>query len=168
MARKSAGGPAIALIVSGVLGSLYALVYLAWTAIPLLWGVFAIFANISENGLSGETVSVVLLFASMPALQGLLFLVTVITGFITLFAGVRFNQWRSPGLVWLGIVCSLATPVLGAFGNGASLLNCGAAGAGLMGCLMGNVGTIPVFIVGLIASIWGAVVMSSEASENFE
>jgi hypothetical protein len=168
MARKSAGGPAIALIVSGVLGSLYALVYLVWTLLPLLWGLLVVVANVAEDGLTGDTMSQLLVFVSMPALQSLLFLVTVITGFITLFAGIRFNQWRSPGLVWLGIVCSVATPVLGAFGNGASLLNCGTVGAGIMGCLMGNAGTIPVFIVGLIASIWGAVVMSSEASENFE
>ncbi|MCB9675536.1 MAG: hypothetical protein H6737_10495 [Alphaproteobacteria bacterium] len=168
MARKPAGAPAIMLIVSGVFGLIYAVGYFLWTLWPLGWGILVIVANIDKHGFSSETLTNSLLFLSMPFLQLLMFFFTVITAAITMFAGVRFRQWRSPGLVWLGIVCSLATPVVGAVANSASMFNCGTVGAGIFGCLMGNVGTIPIFVVGLVASILGAVTMFGDAANNFD
>ncbi|MEZ4322154.1 MAG: hypothetical protein R3F61_32075 [Myxococcota bacterium] len=168
MAKRTAGGPAIALIVSGVLGLLYALVYFVWTLMPVFWGVLAVVANISEKGFSSETIEAALLFLSMPLVQAVLFAITVVTALITLFAGVRFNQWRSKGLVWLGLLCSTLTPILGAVGNSASMLNCGTVGVGLFGCLLGNAGTIPVFVIGLVASVWGIVVLSGDAGAHFD
>jgi len=168
MPKKAAGGPAIMLIVSGVFGLLYALGYFLWTLMPLGWGVLAVGVNISEKGITGETLSGALLFLSMPLIQAVLFFITVLTAIVTMFAGVRFNQWRSKGLVWLGLVCSLATPVIGALANSASALNCGSLGVGIFGCLVGNVGTIPIFIVGLIASVWGLVVLSGDKAHHFD
>lgn len=161
--RSSAGGPAIALIISGVLGLLYALLYFMWTLVPLAWGMFGSFAIITDSkSNAGDAVGATLMFLTFPALQCAVYAVCVITGLITLVGGVRFNQFRSRGLVWLAVLSSTATPVLGLFATSASALNCGSAGVGLFGCLFGNVGTIPILVVGLVATVWGIVAMSSD------
>jgi hypothetical protein len=148
------------MIVSGVLGLLYSLAYFAWTLIPLAWGTFGVIAILEDKGVGNDLAGAMVMFFATPALQCAAYAVCVVTGVITLFAGVRFNQHRSLGLVWLGVLCSTATPVLGVFATSASMLNCGSLGAGLLGCLFGNVGTVPLLVIGLIASVWGIAVLS--------
>lgn len=168
MTEKPSGAPAILLIVSGVIGLLYSLFYTLWTGWPLMVGVMMVVSAFSDKG-AGDAAVMGLVTLSMPLIQIALFVACVLSSVLTLFAGVRFLQFRSKGLVWLGLICSVLTPLVGAAANGASMLNCGTCGAGVFGCMLGNVGTAPVFVIGLVAMIVGAVmIMNPEYDAAFE
>lgn len=163
-----AGAPAMMLVASGVLGLVYSLLFLIWTLMPFGTGALVIVADISEKGFRGETLKLALLFLGIPTLQLLGFVLACALGVLTIWGGMKYNRFESKGLVFLALASSTALPVLGLLANSASSLNCGTLGAGFFGCLVGNIGTLPIFLVGLIATIWGVVDITGPRGDRFE
>lgn len=166
--QDRAGGPAVMLMVAGFVGLVYSVIYLAWTFMPVAWGIFGVFAQINDKGLSGDTIGATVLWLAIPGLQLIGYVACVALSALTLWGGMRFQRFESKGLVWLAVVASTAVPVLGLLTTNASALNCSSWGACGMGCIMGNIGTLPVLILGLIGTIWGIVALTGPLGDRFE
>lgn len=166
--QDRAGGPAIMLMVSGIVGLVYSVIYLAWTFMPVAFGIFGVVAQINDKGFSGDTVGVGLVYLVIPILQVLGYALCTALAAIALWGGLKFQRFESKGLVFVALASSTAVPVLGLVNTNASALNCSSWGACGMGCLLGNVGTLPVLIVGLIATIWGIVALTGPMGDRFE
>lgn len=168
--ETKAGAPAYVLIASGALMMLYSLIYGVWTLIPVAFGLFAgINSWVQETNTLGAALTSAILLSMVPILQLLGFCVTFVMAAITTFGGVRLNSYRSKGLVALAILASTGAPALALFINAGSALNLGSCGLGcLTGCLLGNIPTAVLLVVGLVASVFGAVtLMQPDTAERF-
>lgn len=155
---RPAGAPAVLLVISGVLGLAYSLLYFLWTLVPLAWGSFlGVFAAFDGETNTADALLLAFLALVPPALQCAAYAVCVLTSGFTLLGGLRYLQYRSRGVVWIGSMLSTATPLLCIVATSGSALNLGLIGAGLFGCLLGNVALLPLLAVGLLATLVSAV-----------
>ena len=166
--QESAGGPATLLITSGVLGLIYSLLCFVWTVPPVGWAAVVVYADIDKKGLSSDTIGMALMFMSVPVVQLACFALCTVLSVVALWGGLKYNRFESKGLVFLGLAASTAVPVIGVVGNMASTVNCGTCGAGFFGCLAGNAITMPVLIIGLIATVWGVVDLTGPRGDRFD
>jgi hypothetical protein len=161
--NETAGAPAWMLLASGLLTVIYSVIYFLWTAItPVTWFIGSIGSWLDgSNGLI-DALMAFLLLAGVPLLQLLGFVVTGLMGIVTMWGGWRLNTYRSRGVVWLAVLCSTGAPGVALVVNAFSALNLGAMGMGCFtGCLFGNIPTVFLGIFGLIASVFGAMHLSS-------
>ena len=156
------------LLVSGILGLVYSLLFLMWTLLPFATGIMMSISHLSEKGVSGDTLAFVVMVSGIPTLQVLGFVACCALSVLVIWGGMRYQRFRSKGLVFLALAASTALPVLGFLANSASSFNCGTLGAGLIGCLLGNVVTVPLFLIGLIATIWGVVDITGPNGDRFD
>lgn len=166
--QDRAGGPAVMLMVSGIVGLAYSVIYLAWTFMPVAFGIFGVFANVNERGFSNDTIGAGLVYLLIPMLQLLGYALCTGLAAVALWGGLKFQRFQSKGLVFVALAASTAVPILGLVNTNASALNCSSWGTCGMGCLLGNVGTLPVLIIGLIATIWGIVALTGPMGDRFE
>ena len=127
-----------------------------------------VIAEISEDGVQSETPGMVALFLTFPLIQCVGYSLCIGFSALTILGGIRFNQFRSKGIVFLGIASSAATPILGGITTTASSLSCGLVGFGLIGCAVGNLGTIPLLIIGVFACILGIVHITGPLGDRFD
>lgn len=163
-----AGAPATLLIVSGVLGTLYSVLCFVWTLLPVGSAAIVVIAEIDKNGFSGDVLKTALIFFAVPVIQLACFALCLVLAGLTIWGGMKFNRFESKGLVFLALAASTAVPVIGIVGNSASSVSCGTCGVGLLGCMAGNALTIPVLIIGLIATIWGVVEITGPRGDLFD
>ena len=96
-------------------------------------------------------------------------LVFGVMGLITIFAAIRLKSASSKGVVMLGILSAIGAPLLGFIVTSLSLCNVGSGGCCLFGFLLGNIGTIPAFVAGMVGGGWAlATVRDPEVAEAFE
>lgn len=151
----------IALLISGIVNLLWALVYLAWTALGLLWGGFTAImvavASLDSGDASSAIVS--LIYVLLPIVQGCVYLLAIPMALVTMVAAFRLKAWRSKGLVWLGAILAVGNPVLGLISSVTSCCN------SCSGFFLGNIGTLIVTVIGGVAAVWTAVVLFSEEGQ---
>jgi hypothetical protein len=166
--NRSAGAPAWILIAVGVLNVLYSGAYALWTLLPIVMYAVASIGTIADGTQPvGDAILGFFLLTGVPLVQLAGFFVTFLMGCVTVLGGLRLNQWRSKGIVWLGVLCAIGAPALAMVVNAGSVLNFGALGMGcITGCLLGNIPTLFTLLLGLIAGIAGAVTVSS-SGERF-
>lgn len=170
MTDERAGAPAWFLVGSGLLTMLYSVVYLAWTLLGTLWPLLGSIGSVMDGSNSpGEALMALLLLIAVPGLQLVGFAATLLMGAVTAFGGFRLDGYRSRGLVWLAILASTGAPLLALLVNAGSALNLGACGLGcLTGCLLGNIPTVFLLLIGVIASGFAAYHVSQpEAAARF-
>lgn len=156
MDSDKAGAPAYLLMASGILGILYSLVYLVWTLIPLGITVYQLIRSIMDGADAAIVLGVSAVTLAIPLAQCLGFVVTLLMSLVTAVGGARLNAYRSKGVVVLGILTSIAVPLLALVLNaGSAMTHCGLGC--LTGCLLGNIPTMLLLLFGLVASA-GAVV----------
>ena len=163
MEEETAGAPAYLLIASGALNLLYSIGYGLWTLLPILMFTFASISNVVDGtSTAGEALGGWVMINIVPLLQILGFFITGAMALLTMAAGVRFIRYRSKGLVWLGTLAAPGGPFVGLFVNAASAFNLGALGLGcITGCLLGNIPTALVFLIGVVAGILAAININS-------
>ena len=165
-------GPAwIALLVSGIINTLYGLGYFGWSMFSLLFGGLAALGQINailDGHLQMSGILFALVAALTPVLQVLAYGVIGIMGLVTIFGAVRLRTASSKGIVMLGIVCAIGAPVIGFAFTSLSLCNVGNCGACVFGFMFGNIGTIPAFVAGIIGSGWAlATIRDPAVAEAF-
>lgn len=169
--NERAGAPAWILIAAGVMNVLYSVIYGLWSLVPLSFSAMAMVnAVVDPNQHMGVGQAIVSFFliGMVPMIQVLGFFVTFVMGCVTILGGIRLNQYRSKGMVWLGALSSFGAPVVCLLLNAASALNLGSLGLGcLTGCLLGNIPTLVTLLFGLIAMIL-AIVAVNGGAEQFE
>ena len=141
-------GPAIALMSTGVLNFIWALGYLIWGALPLIWaGALAATtigqaANGTTDGPAGAIM--VTLGALGPLFQVVVYIATALVAPITLWGGLRLLQLRSRGVVWIGLLVAVGSPIANLLSNGLSLCNVASLGLCVVGFTAGSLLSLPV------------------------
>lgn len=161
-------------MVAGALNFVWALGYLVWGAMPLIWaGTMAATAvgqaatGSDPDGPAGAAVIVLGAFA--PAIQVVTYTLIALAAPFTLFAGLRLMQLRSRGVVWLGTLVAIGSPLALLLSNGLSLCNISSLGLCLVGFAAGSLGALPVLLYAFIVTIWvGMVMMREEVIVAFE
>jgi len=166
-------GPSwLALLVAGIINSLYGAIYFLWTLIPLVIGGLVAFQSIKRalDGGGDPMGMVFTLFTILtPFIQVIAYAVIVFMGLITIFAAFRLRATSSKGIVMLGILAAFGAPVLGFIFTSLSLCNFGSSGCCLFGFLAGNIGTIPAFVASMIGGGWAlAIIRDSTVSAAFD
>jgi hypothetical protein len=162
-----AGAPAWILLASGVVHLLYSAVYVLWTLVPLAWGLWV---SLSA-WLEGEPLSTVLgslvMAGTVPFVQ--LVCLTFLASLVVIWGGLRLNQYRSKGLVWLAVLCTLGIPLVCMLVNAGSAMNLGSLGMGcITGCLLGNVPTLVTLFFGIVGAAAGIVGLVNQGAQNFD
>jgi hypothetical protein len=165
--NERAGAPAWVLVAAGVINVVYSVIYGLWTLFPLAFTAFAeINAMMGGTQGAGESLVGFLVLGAVPLLQLVGFGVTLVMGLVSVAAGFRLNRYRSKGLVWLGALSAMATPVVCGLVNAGSMFNLGALGMGCVtGCLFGNLPTVLTFVVGMVAGILAIVTVNGSAEK---
>jgi hypothetical protein len=164
-----AGAPAWILLASGIVHLLYSVTYACWTLLPILWSASVYFSA----WLNGEGLDVVItgLIMTMivPLVQLFCFVLACLASAVVIWGGVRLNQYRSKGLVWLAVLSTVAIPFLCLLVNAGSAVNLGSLGMGcITGCLLGNIPTLVTLVIGIVGAAAGIVgVTSPTAAEAF-
>jgi len=157
-------GAGWALVAAGVLNLLFGIAYLIWTIVGLaLYGLqsITIAMDILNNGGGFEAIiAVVPLIA--PFFQLFVYLIVPVMAAITIFSGLRFNSFRSKGLVWFGTILVVGVPVLSLVSSLASVCNSGC-------CCIGNVPTLVLLVIdGGIAGYAAYMLSQPEVQDAFE
>jgi hypothetical protein len=156
MDDEDVGGAWIALLVAGIINTLYGIGYFIWSLIPLLLGGTIALSRLKQI-MSGNAdfgaVLISVIGILTPFLQVIAYFVIGIMGLISIFGAIRLKSVSSKGVVMLGIACAIGAPIIGFLFTSLSICNVG-GGCCLFGFLAGNIGTIPAFVGGMIGGGW--------------
>ncbi len=150
-----------ALVVSGSLGVVYSVVFGAVTALQLVGPVGHVVVAYWQ-GEAPALGSALVSGASVYVAQLVCFAVVGLMGALTVVGGGRLVQRRSPGVVWLAVLCSTAVPLLGVLIHSSLTL-------GIYGvhwrvlCHPANVPMVSLLLVGGLASTGGTLQLRANA-----
>lgn len=159
--RVDNGGAGWGLVAGGVIALLWSLGYFVWSLVNLLWGGAMLMGSLAAVMDSGDPMQVVFGVVSVisPIIQLLAYLITAILAVLTIVAGVRFNAFRSYGLVKLGAVACVGGPVVGLLASLTSFCNISTGLCCCVGFVLGNIPTLIVTVICLAVTIYAFVVL---------
>lgn len=163
MDEPRAGAPAWMLILTGIIDLIYSLIYAVWTSLPIALFLFAQI-GIVMDGKQGFIEAIVNFFilTMVPLIQLVGFLITAAMSAVIVLGGLRLNVYRSKGVAWLAVLCAIFLPFLAFAVNAGSALNISTLGMGcITGCLLGNIPTLLLLLLGLVSGGVGAATLSS-------